>query len=58
LDTFKGQSGSPVWWYKAKKNWRSVVGIHKGGYSTKYNYGIRISRKIFDRIKEWKQKGD
>jgi V8-like Glu-specific endopeptidase len=58
LDTFKGQSGSPVWWYKAKKNWRSVVGIHKGDYSTKYNYGIRISRKIFDRIKEWKQKGD
>ena len=58
LDTYFGQSGSPVWWYKKKNNWRRVVGIHRGGYSTNYNYGIRISRNIFDRLKDWKKKGD
>ncbi len=56
IDTFGGQSGSPVWYYK--NGCRYAVGIHaygKGSYSA--NSATRIAPGVFKQLKAWKALG-
>jgi V8-like Glu-specific endopeptidase len=52
IDTYGGQSGSPVWLNLGKR--RYAVGIHTNG-GTQFNSGTRITREIFDNMVRWKQ---
>jgi glutamyl endopeptidase len=54
IDTFGGQSGSPVW--RLRNGKRHVVGIHTNG-STSGNSATRITKPVFDNIKKWKAEG-
>lgn len=47
LDTFGGQSGSPVW----NKN-KEIIGIHIKG-TEKYNYATRLTKNKLDLINNW-----
>ncbi len=52
IDTFKGQSGAPLW--RVKENGaRQVVGIHVAG-ETGENRATRINHEVFEEIKAWK----
>ena len=53
IDTYGGQSGSPVW--EVKNNSYYVKGIHTTG-SSNSNYATRINKNIFDLIKGLKEK--
>lgn len=53
IDTYGGQSGSPVWMKKGKK--RYVVGIHTNG-SKLGNSATRITKPVFKNLKNWKNK--
>lgn len=55
VDTFGGQSGSPVWRYRADKGSREVVGIHNYGGCA--NRASRIGAGVFERLKAWKALG-
>ncbi len=54
IDTFGGQSGSPVWRLKDGK--RYAVGIHTNG-SSSGNSATRITKPVFNNIKKWKSEG-
>jgi glutamyl endopeptidase len=54
IDTYKGQSGSGAW--IRKKDKRYVVGIHVQGTAL-VNSAVRITKPIYDKIKEWKAEG-
>ncbi len=52
LDTYGGMSGSPVWvrW----KDYRSIIGIHTGGWRNKdMNRSIRITKDVRANIMKW-----
>ncbi len=51
LDTYGGQSGSPVWRYKDGK--RHAVGIH--AYGGCPNKATRINSAVFNNMVNWKQ---
>ena len=52
LDTYGGQSGSPVWRYR--KGRRHQIAIHAyGGVSS--NSGARITKAVFKNMKKWKK---
>lgn len=51
IDTFGGQSGSPVWFYRNGK--RYVVGIHTNG-SRVGNSATRLSKPVYDNLVRWK----
>lgn len=50
IDTYGGHSGSPVWRYRENK--RHAVGIH--AYGGCPNAATRITRAVFDNMKNWK----
>lgn len=52
IDTFGGQSGSPVW--EVKNNSYYAKAIHTTG-SSKTNYATRINKNIFDLVKGFKE---
>jgi V8-like Glu-specific endopeptidase len=52
VDTFGGQSGSPVW--RVHNGHRGVVAIHTTA-SRFANSGIRITEPVRDNIEKWKQ---
>lgn len=52
IDTYGGQSGSPVWRYKNGK--RHIVGIHTTGSSV-WNGATRIVRPVFNNLVNWKK---
>ncbi|MEM9563269.1 MAG: serine protease [Actinomycetota bacterium] len=51
LDTYGGQSGSPVWRYKNKK--RHIVAVHNTG-GNPFNGSVRITKSVFDNLVKWK----
>ena len=54
IDTAGGQSGSPVW--RLRRGKRHVVGIHTNG-SMSGNSATRITKPVFNNIKNWKRLG-
>jgi len=50
IDTYRGQSGSPVWCVSEQKPY--AIGIHNGG-SLSVNYATRINDDVFKQIKDW-----
>lgn len=52
IDTYGGQSGSPIWLRSAQEDERLVVGIHTTG-SSSGNSGTRISPQVFDWLSAW-----
>jgi glutamyl endopeptidase len=53
IDTYGGQSGSPVW-LNIGENERIAIAIHTTGGSTSNN-GTRIIKEVFDNLKTWKK---
>ncbi len=51
IDTFGGQSGSPIW-FNLESGQRIAVGVHTTGSSTS-NSGTRITRDIYTNMKNW-----
>jgi V8-like Glu-specific endopeptidase len=51
VDTYGGQSGSPVWRYKDGE--RHIVGIHTTGGSV-FNGATRVNDNVFKNLKAWK----
>lgn len=51
IDTFGGQSGSPVW--RLRNGLRHVIGIHTAGDTT-FNGATRITKPVFDNLVRWK----
>ena len=52
IDTFGGQSGSPIWLDLGPRG-RVAIGIHTTG-SSRGNSGTRIGRGVFDNLRQWK----
>lgn len=52
IDTFKGQSGGPVWWLMPDGE-RIAVGIHTNGDHTA-NSATRITEEVYNNIVAWK----
>jgi V8-like Glu-specific endopeptidase len=55
IDTFGGQSGSPVW-VRTTDGKRYAVGIHTNG-SPRQNSATRINRQVFANLRAWSQAG-
>lgn len=55
IDTFGGQSGSPVWRYSSKTRTRHVVGIHNYGGCD--NKASRVTTGLHRLMQRWKQEG-
>jgi len=51
IDTFGGQSGSPIW-FNLDSGQRIAVGVHTTGSSTS-NSGTRITQDIYTNMKNW-----
>ncbi|MGH1493775.1 MAG: trypsin-like serine peptidase [Acidimicrobiales bacterium] len=51
LDTYNGQSGSPIWRYKNRK--RHIIAVHNTG-SRSFNGSVRINKAVFDNLVRWK----
>ena len=51
LDTYGGQSGSPVWRFKDGK--RHIVAVHNTGGPV-YNGSVRLAKPVFDNLVKWK----
>jgi V8-like Glu-specific endopeptidase len=51
LDTYNGQSGSPVWRYRNNK--RHIVAVHNTGGAV-FNGSVRIVKPVFDNLVKWK----
>lgn len=65
VDTFGGQSGSPVWIYQESGGGPVVIGIHAYGVGgTPSDFGItansspRIIREVLDQIEQWRAEDD
>jgi len=54
LDTFGGQSGSPVWRYVSSSGQRAIVGLHTTG-DARANSATRINDSVFENISRWIQ---
>jgi glutamyl endopeptidase len=52
IDTYGGQSGSPIWMNLGEGE-RVAIGIHTTGSSTS-NFGTRITEEIFNNLRTWK----
>lgn len=52
IDTYGGQSGSPIWMNLGEGD-RVAIGVHTTGSSTS-NFGTRITEEIFNNFKTWK----
>ena len=54
MDTFGGQSGSPVWWFYSTTSERYIATIHTyGDDGSGSNHGTRLNNEKFDRIITW-----
>jgi glutamyl endopeptidase len=51
VDTEGGQSGSPIYFFDEEQNQRYVIAIHTTGDFV--NRGLRITRTVFETIREW-----
>lgn len=52
MDTYGGQSGSPVWWYNGTD--RFICTVHAyGDDGSGSNHGTRLNRDKYDRIIQW-----
>ena len=56
FDTYGGQSGSPVWFYRVTDGRRMVVGIHTNGGSSS-NSATRITKEVYDNLVAWRTEG-
>jgi len=56
IDTFGGQSGSPIW-FNLDNGQRVAVGVHTTGSSTS-NSGTRIIQEIYTNMKSWAGAGE
>ncbi|NQW11943.1 MAG: trypsin-like serine protease [Alphaproteobacteria bacterium] len=52
MDTYGGQSGSPVWWYDAATGTRTIVGVHTFGGFT-YNGGTLLTDEFYTLVNTW-----
>lgn len=52
IDTFDGQSGSPIWHQFAPPQEECIVGVHRG-FDGQNNEGVRIDFDIFTHLIEW-----
>lgn len=57
IDTFGGQSGSPVFYINGELGARYAVGIHAYGLSGGTNSATRIVKPVFDNLVTWKRLG-
>ena len=53
IDTFSGQSGSPIW-FSAEDGRRIAVGIHTSG-SQRENAGTRINGNVLANLRDWRR---
>lgn len=53
IDTFGGQSGSPIW-FTADDGRRIAIGIHTSG-SQRENAGTRITGNVLANLREWRR---
>ena len=51
LDTYNGQSGSPVWRYRNGK--RHIIAVHNTGGAV-FNGSVRIVKPVFNNLVKWK----
>lgn len=51
IDTFNGQSGSPVWRFRDGK--RHIVAVHNTGGAL-FNGSVRLVKPVFDNLVKWK----
>lgn len=51
IDTFNGQSGSPVWRFRDGK--RHIIAVHNTGGAL-FNGSVRLSKPVFDNLVKWK----
>lgn len=51
IDTFGGQSGSPVW--RLKNGNRHIVAVHNTG-GTPFNGAVRVNKPVFNNLVKWK----
>lgn len=47
IDTYKGQSGSPVYWYNSTYGYQAA-GIHTRAYTSELNRGVKITSSVFN----------
>jgi glutamyl endopeptidase len=52
IDTFGGQSGSPIW-LTLEGDRRIAIGVHTTG-SASSNSGTRITREVFENLSKWR----
>lgn len=52
LDSYGGQSGSPVWWYDAATGTQTLVGVHTFGGFT-YNGGTLLTDEFYTLLNTW-----
>ena len=52
LDTYKGQSGGPVWVLNPESQDRSIVGVHVTG-EVDFNTGVRLTQDKIETINQW-----
>lgn len=52
LDTYGGQSGSPIWFVRDSN--RYVIGVHTSSWGSAYNAALRIRPHIFSLMVYWK----
>jgi V8-like Glu-specific endopeptidase len=52
LDTYAGQSGSPLWWYDAATGAHTIVGVHTSG-GWWYNGGTLVTDDFYNEIQSW-----
>ena len=57
MDTYEGQSGSPVWRYISDSGMRYINAVHAKGGST-LNSGTRITGTKFNSLQSWKSTDD
>jgi V8-like Glu-specific endopeptidase len=53
LDTYGGQSGSPVWRYR--NNQRHIVAVHNTGGAV-FNGSVRLVKPVFNNLVNWKNR--
>ncbi len=56
IDTSGGQSGAGIWGVFSGHSDFKVAGVHSEGHQT-HNYGVRITKEVFDNYVEWMTEG-